>query len=258
MKTKTLAGVASGILLTASVVVAYVQHAATTFTSIKSNRGRHSIQIAASGNSNTDLSSLLESAKNDFGGTTVTAKATVTSKIVDVAKSAATTPTADLPTISDPVNKILKVTQETVQQGKVPILHTVPPEAGKALPLGNFIKSNMVNGLPDATPSTWDTAKENLGRLGSNLVKMTVKDPSELSPMHSNDVDIHGIGQHVQHLPDVTKAWIALATGTSLVILGANKNKTASKKEKVTEKDVQAASDAIVGLTDELVRSFLQ
>ena len=226
MKATTLAGVASGILLTASAVVAFVQQAPTTLTSNRGMRS-YSIQIAASSNSNTDLSSLLESAKSDFGGAGSNAKATVTSKIGDAATSAATK-VPDIPTISEPVKKILKATQETV----------ATTQDGKSPTLGDFI----IRGVPEKAAthdtSVWDTAMANFGRLGSNIAKMT------------------GNEQYVQDLPDATKTWIALGTGTALVILAANKNRNASPNGKNTaasNETIQAASDAIGGLTDELV-----
>ena len=235
MKATTLtAGVASGVLLTTSAVVAFVQQAPTALTSNRGMRSYSSIQIAASSNSNNDLSSLLETAKSDFGGAGSNAKATAASK--------ATTEVPDISTISEPVKKILKATQETVQ--------AATPQDGKSPTLGDFI----IRGVPEKAAthdnSVWDTAMANFGRLGSNLVKMTGNEsPTQTS---TSDVDVSNFGQYVQNLPDSTKAWVALGTGTALVILNAKKNRTASPAPESNE-SIQAASDAIGGLTDELV-----
>lgn len=239
MKSVVLAGVIGAILLTASVVVGFFQHAA--FVNQKSNhRGSRcsSSQVDLSvGNSDAnDLSSLLQTAKSDFAmsasnsasaiGNSVNAPETVTD-------------------LKDPIHDILMDAQATLQ-------HTAPMIAvdeGKALPLSSFLKATAAGGVPSGftTAANWDATKSNLDLLKSNTVRLAGQDPSKFN------FDFSSIQQVINDLPPVATA---IAAGTALIIVGASSKKTKPPKKNdsavTSSEEIQSTSAVIGGLTDEL------
>lgn len=176
MKAKVLAGVVGAVLLTASVVVGFFQHAAFT-TQKSSHRGnRHSMSqvVAYAGSSGDDLSALLQSAKTDFGmGASKVAAKSATSA-VDAATSAASSVTS---TAAEPVKSAVYDTVTTVATPPAPAASTVV-ETGKALPLGDFIKAR---GTAPPAPSSadWDSTKAGWKLLRDNSIRFVGKDPEE-------------------------------------------------------------------------------
>jgi len=159
MKAKVLVGVISAILLTASVVVGFFQHSA--YISQKSNqRGRRyslsQVSLSAEPSSVDDLSSLLQTAKSEFG-------------------DAVTSPNAAA-VMKDPVNNALKAAQATLQQTG-PI---VSVEDGKALSLTNYIKVSANGNAPAGpTVANWEATKANIELLKSNTVRLTGREPAD-------------------------------------------------------------------------------
>jgi len=237
MKAKQLVGVVtSGILITAGVVVSFVQHAATTL-----NRRAHSSSQIAS--TNNDLTSLLETTKYDIETGKQLAR-TTGSKITNTAIS---TPI--------PTGEASKAIIKPLSSLKTSLLEISPPEDDKALPLGNFIKATLSghnSGSASPDSSSWDTAAANVGLIRDNLFGLIGKE----SPHFQLPDHVPGsIGQYFKDLPEDAKPWLAVATGATLVIIGGSRNiKTPSKKvpNDSTESSIQATSDAIGSLTDEL------
>jgi hypothetical protein len=259
---KQLVGVTIGILLTASVVVAFFQNVPTTLNRRVYYLSTSSSQIASSNND--DLANLLGTTKYELEtgmkiGSTVKKTATaVSSKIADTAATTTSTP-ANVPSIND-VSEASKAVVKSLSP-----LDVTPPVDGKALPLGNFIKATLSGDLHGpATPdsSGWNTALANAGLLRDNIFKLIGKEPSELSSLkfHS-DVTPTTIGQYIKNVPEEAKPWLAVVAGATLVIL-SNSNKKTTSKETDVEKEVsvenpesiQVTSDALGSLTDELVR----
>eukprot|EP00536_Pseudo-nitzschia_multiseries_P002579 jgi/Psemu1/283824/fgenesh1_pg.34_\ len=278
MKAKTLGRVASGVVLTASVVVAFVQHATISLT-VKNDGiivgNRHSMtDIVASAGTylDDDLSSLLESAKNDFGGKT----GSMASKVADAVPSPATvrapiTTLADIPTpptVSEPVTEAVKAAKDAVVSAS-----TVTPivQEGKARPLFSFVQASVTGaGNPSSSTSSWETSKANLGLLRDNLIRLAGKDPSELKAVQlpkgdgmnapaldMSHFDLKAIQQYFVSLPPNEKGLVALAaTGAFLIAIGSSNKKNDKPKPKEETVDIKATSDEIGGLTDEL--SMLQ
>mmetsp|Transcript_9343 Transcript_9343/g.27874 ORF Transcript_9343/g.27874 Transcript_9343/m.27874 type:complete len:603 (-) Transcript_9343:3130-4938(-) len=283
MKANTLGRVISGIVLTASVVVAFVQHAAISFNA---NKGgfvvgrRHSMaEIVSSAGMyiDDDLSSFLESAKNDFAGKT----GSVASKAADMATSTATTTTSPktianipippAPATSEPVTEVVKVAQDAVvsatkvSQDAIVSATKVSPilDEGKSRPLFSFFRASVSGqGNPTRSAASWETTKTNSVLLRDNLIKLAGKDPSDfdvpqgsldikkLPPFDFSHLDFKSIQQYFESLPSEQKGFVALAaTGAFLIILGTS-NKNNGKKEEAA--DIEATSEAIGGLTEEL------
>lgn len=256
---KQLVGVTIGILLTASVVVAFFQHGPTTLNRRVHYLSLSSSQIASSNND--DLASLLGTTKYELEtgmklGSTATKTATaVSSKIADTAATTTSTPAyTNVPSIKD-VSEASKAVVKPLFS-----LDVTPPVDGKALSLGDFIKATLSgdsHGPGTPSSSTWDTAVAKAGLFGDNFLKLIGKEPSEL---HS-DITPTTIGQYIKNMPEEAKPWLAVVAGATLVIL-SNSNKKTTSKETDVEKEVsveipesiQVTSDALGSLTDELVR----
>jgi len=266
MKATTVAGMASGVVLTASVVVAFVQQASF----VVPQTSRHSMALFAGSD---DLSALLQSAKTDFGvssssSASSSAKAAVSS-IAEAAKSV--TPPTPPPLPTEAVKAAEEVVSESVSKvvnAAASVTSVSPVEEGKARPLFNFVQATVTG---DANPvnsnTNWEATKANSALLMNNIVKMTGKDPATVSlPKASVNLpkvgggvafdmgampnfDVKAIQQYVEALPDDAKTLAALATGTVLLLLGANNNKEKADKEPT---DVRATSEAVSGLKDEL------
>jgi len=151
MKAQSLAVLFGAVLLTASVVVGFFQHA--------THRGsRQSLnQVTAyAGSSSTeyDLSSLLETTKDEISVKAVNSA----SKVADVAPS------------------VVKTSGET------------------APTLGNYIKASIDGNVPvTRTSADWDTTRANIDLLRANTVKMTGGDPSQLKPLEIPKLDASNI-----------------------------------------------------------------
>ena len=243
MKAETLGRVASGIMLSASVVVAFVQHGATSFAVRKASDtvlgGRNSMtEIVASAGRYTpvddDLSSILQTAKSDFGGK---------------AGSAA----SNIPT--ETANEVVRATKDVaVSASKVtPIV-----EDGKARPLFNFVQASVTGDNNPVAPSSWETTKANTALLRDNILNMGGKDslPSESINAPAVDLSHFDFQLYFDSLPPSGKGMAALAAvGTLLLLLGVtNKDyeKPVKKKQGKTA-EIEPTSDATGGLTDELV-----
>jgi hypothetical protein len=270
MNAKQLAGITIGILLTASVVVAFFQHAPTTLNRRAHYLSTSSSQIASS--TNDDLASLLGTTKYELEtgmkiGETVTKTATaVSSKIADTAATTTRTP-ANVPSIND-VSEASKAVVKSLSPLKSSLLDTKPPVDGKALPLGNFIKATLNGDLHGpATPgsSSWDTAVANAGLLRDNIFKLIGKEPPQLSSLKfPSSITPASIGQYIKNVPEEAKPWLAVAAGATLVIWSTNNNKKTNSNSKETDVEkkvpvenpgrIQVTSDALGSLTDELVR----
>mmetsp|Transcript_24592 Transcript_24592/g.53866 ORF Transcript_24592/g.53866 Transcript_24592/m.53866 type:complete len:574 (+) Transcript_24592:394-2115(+) len=243
MKAKTLGRVASGIMLSVSVVVAFVQHGATSFAVRKASDtvvgGRHSMtEIVAFAGSYTplddDLSSILQTAKSDFGG--------------KVGSAASNIPT-------ETVNEVVRATKDAaVSASKVtPIV-----EDGKARPLFNFVQASVTGeNNPVAATSSWGTTKANSALLRDNILNMVGKDslPSESINAPAVDLSHFDFQLYFDSLSPSGKGMAALAAvGTLLLLLGVtNKDyeKPVKKKQGKTTA-IEPTSDATGGLTDEL------
>ena len=173
MKAKVLAGVVGAVLLTASVVVGFFQHAAFT-TQKSSHRGnRHSMSqvVAYAGSSGDDLAALLQSAKTDFGmGASKVAEKSATSA-VDAATSAASSVT------STAAETVKTAVVDTVTNVATPAASTFV-DSGKALPLKDFIKAG---GKTPPAPSSadWDNTKAGWKLLRDNSIRFVGKDPED-------------------------------------------------------------------------------
>jgi len=256
MKAKILAGAVGTILLTASVVVGFLQHAAFISQNSNHRARRHSLSqvvVASAGSSGADdLSSLLQIARSEFG----VGAAKSASTIGDVSISVASTPKA---VINDPLKDILLATQANLQQSEY-----IPLDDGKTLPLGTFIKASVNGNAPMPSGGTdWETSRANLELLKANTLKMTGADPNNYPTINfpkfsapDFDVDASAIQQYIESLPPGAKTFAAVAAGATLVLVGASNNKkTASKKKAAapaSNADIKATSDVVGGLTDEL------
>jgi hypothetical protein len=261
---KQLAGVTIGILLTASAVVAFIQHVPTTLDRRVHYLSRSSSQIASS---NDDLASLLGTTKYELetgmkiGKTATKTAKVVSSKIADSAATTTSTP-GNVPSIND-VSEASNAAVNSLSP-----LDITPPVDGKVLPLVNFIKATLSGGSHGpAAPgsSTWDTAVANAGLLTDNMFKMIGKQPSELSSLKlNNGITPSSIGQYIKNVPEEAKPWLAVVAGATLVIL-SNSNKKTTSKETDVEKEVsvenpestRVTSEALGSLTDELVRIYI-
>jgi hypothetical protein len=139
------------------------------------------------------------------------------------------------------------------------------PEAGKALPLGDYIKAKAVGALPQdpsTVQSTVADAQVKFGVMVANFYKLIGKDAPEsikIPDMQdladiSNRVSTFDVQEFMDSLPD-SAPWTAVAAGALLVILGARKDTdaTASTSRDSASQTVAAASQALGGLTDDLV-----
>ena len=265
MKAIVLAGVISTILLTASVVVGFFQHAA--FVNQKSNHrtGRYvsnQVGLSAGASGADDLSALLETAKSDF-----------TNSASAVGKAAV----SPSPVVNDPINEILKETQATLQHN-IPLITL---EEGKALPLNTYVKASAAGNAPSGpTSASWDVTKSNLELLRDNTVRLFGVDPSQVDyssfkKIIPSEVDFSSIQKvdfpsfqkvdfsllkfidYFNGLPADVKTWGIVAAGTAVIILGVQSKKTKAPKKTdsavSSSEDIQSTSAVIGGLTDELV-----
>ena len=272
MKAKVLAGSIGSILLTASVVVGFLHHAA--FIAQKSDhRGRrHSVSqiVASAGKSGADdLSSLLQTAKVEMGANTASsansASDTVTSAARSVAKAATSVTTA-------------------VDDGKAPTL-------------ANFVKGSIDGSAPRAASnSDWSSTKSGLSLLKDNTIRLTGADPatvpgiklpsvsapdfSKFTPKVSlkdlenidfkgsipkfslseidwpKSYDVASIQQFIEHLPPAAKTYAAVAAGATILFIGSANSKSNSKPKgkAASSVNIDLTSRKIGGLTDQLVR----
>ena len=277
MKTKLLTGLISANLLTASVVVGFFQHAAFVNQNSDDRRSRYfssQVKLSATTSGTDDISLLLQTANSEFRESATNSA----SSIGDVFSSAKTATY-----VNNPSNDILKATKATLQQ-TVPVINV---EEGKALPLSSYIKVSAFGNAPSGSIiSSLSTTKENLEILKSNSIRLIGLDPSnfpeikfpefsasdlpkfsapdisKFSPPDMPDIgslDFVSIQQFIANLPPVAKTWAAVAASTTLVIIiGVSNSKKTAPKRRTTDvassEDIQYTSDAIDGLTDELVR----
>jgi hypothetical protein len=276
MKATVLAGVVGIGLLTASVVVGFLQHAGFRAQTSNHRGYSHSMsQIALSaGNSEYDLSSLLETTKTEMGASTATTSAP--------------------PAV---VSDVVKTANVFVSEEKAPTLAEV-------------IKGSIdTKTAPSLTKNTdWEQTKRNLDLLKDNSIKLVGKDPAEvdiklpdidlskisapdidfskisapdLSKISAPDlskfsapdlskfsapdlskfsvpdlpaigsVDVSSITQYIESLPPVAKTAAAVVAGATFLLIGLNNKK--SPPPAVESEDLEAASAAVGDLTNELV-----
>lgn len=205
MKAKVLAGAFGAILLTASVVVGFFQHAAF----IGQNRGRrHSLSqvVASAGSSGADdLSSLLQTAKSELGissnyASKVASPASSASDNVDSVVSAAASSASSA---ADSVFNAVKSTAAPLANSAADsvvsaassaaeaALKVDPVQEGKAPLLGDFVKASIKGTAPRAgATSDWSATKSNLNLLKDNTIRLTGRDPADLPAIKLPDIDV--------------------------------------------------------------------
>jgi len=194
-----------------------------------------------------DLSSLLQSAKGEFGAgveksATAMADAAVKATPEAVAKA--------------PVKDLLKVAQSTFVQSE-----PITVEDGKVLPLGQFVNAYRQGNAPSSAIATadWETTRSNIELLkrntfGSQATEFNYPKIDLPGLPDLPEVDLSSITQYFESLPEVGKVWVGSAAVVAFIIVGGI-NKTPSKKKAkavALSKNIEASSDAIGDLTDEL------
>lgn len=230
MKANQLLRIPIGICITAGAVIAFVPRSATSL---------HRSEIFSANNN--DLTSLLGTTKYDIETGKQFAK-TVSSKIPD------TVITNPVPAIETPADVIK--TYSSLKSS--PLLEVTRVEDDKVFPLGSFIKSTLTvenTGSAPADSSSWDTAVANFGILTDNFLGLfgtTIPLGSDTAPAY------------LKNVPEEVKPWLVLITGTTLAIIGSSASKKASLIVTTDNtKSIQASSDAIDSLSNELVRNIL-
>ena len=293
MKAKVLVGAFGAILLTASVVVGFFQHAAF----IGQNRGRrHSLSqvIASAGSSGADdLSSLLQTAKSELGISTNYASkvaspaSSASDSVVSAASSASSAADSILNTVKSTTAPLANSAADSVVSAASSAASAAfkvdPVQEGKAPLLGDFVKSSITGSAPRVSAtSDWSATKSNLNLLKDNTIRLTGRDPSDLPEIKlpgidvsmpkvsangvkmfsvgavdgiKNGVDFSSIQQFIENLPEATKTWAALAAGVTFLIVGIANNKPKKAIEAASSVEIDATTAKIGGLTDELVRS---
>ncbi len=210
MKAKILAGTFGAILLTASVVVGFFQHAAF----ISQNRGRrHSLsQVFASAGSSgaDDLSSLLQTAKSELGistnyaskaassapssadavaGAAQSASDSVISAASAAASSADSVVNAVKSSASQSANSAADSVVSAAKSAAEASLSVPPVEQGKAPLLTDFVKGSIKGASPrPSTTSDWSATKANLNLLKDNTIRLTGRDPADMPEIKLPDV----------------------------------------------------------------------
>ena len=201
MNSKVLAGAFAAILLTASVVVGFLNHAA--YNAQKSiHRGRrHSLShgaLSAGSSDYIDLSSVLESAKSEMGMSATPSAASIPSvaeKVEEVAETASTVvPSA--PVVPEPVTSAATTAVKAAT--------TAATDGTKAPTLAEFVKKSVDgSGPPSGVTSDWSSTKAGLNLLKDNTIRFAGKDPADIPEINLPDVSA-GYNKIASSLPQVS------------------------------------------------------
>merc|ERR1719464_1708062 len=102
---------------------------------------------------------------------------------------------------------------------------------------------------------TWDTAAANVGLLRDNFFELFGKETPQFLSQIQLPINLKGSStQYLKNIPEEAKPWLAVAAGVTFVIIkGSGNKKTRSEKVAANKTEsIQATSDAIGSLTDEL------
>ena len=201
MNSKVLAGAFGAILLTASFVVGFLNHA--TYNAQKSTqRGRrHSlsnIALSAGKSDYVDLSSMLESAKADMGMSTTTSAASTPSvaKTVETVAETASSAVTSAPIVPEPVT--------TAATSAAQAATSAATSGGKAPTLAEFVKKSVDgSGSANVVTSDWSSTKKGLDLLRDNTIRFAGKDPADMPEINLPDVSA-GYSKIAASMPQVS------------------------------------------------------
>lgn len=173
----------------------------------------------------------------------------------------------DMPNIVQ-MPSVDKVVKFTPPSAPLRMTDITLPEPGKALTFGEYIRAKAAGALPDdgtTTVSTLADIKAKFAIMVANYYKLIGEEvPDTLNDIQfpnmqdisnlSNKVATFDFKQLFDSMPE-SAPWGAVALGTFLVVAGARKDGAALKDSKtVASQTMQAATEALGGLTEDLVR----
>jgi len=289
MKATVLAGVVGVGFLTASVVVGFLQHAGFRAQTSNHRGYSHSMsQIALSaGNSEYDLSSLLETTKTEMGASTAATSAppAVVSDVVKTANVFASDEKA--PTLAEVIKGSIdtktapSLTKNTdweqtkrnldlLKDNSIRLVGKDPSEVDIKLPDIDLSKISAPDLSKISAPDLSKISAPDLSKISApDLSKISAPDLSkisapDLSKFSAPDlskfsvpdlpaigsVDVSSITQYIESLPPVAKTAAAVVAGATFLLIGLNNKK--SPPPAVESEDLEAASAAVGDLTSEL------